>query len=298
MNINVIKNMKIFIIISLVIIGAGLLVSIFAGFNSGIDFTGGTLIQIEFGKKIAVNELREITDTVDKGASIVHTGDERTQVIIRTSKSLDNEERLDFFNLFKEKYQLSDEALVNQRKFEAAIGNETKIKALLSVVIATIGMLIYISFRFEFKFGVAAIIALIHDVLIGLSVYALLRIPINSSFIAAMLTIVGYSINDTIVVFDRVRENTKLMRKENFSDIVNTSVSQTLRRSINTSVTTLLAIASLYVFGVESIKEFALPLIIGIIAGTYSSIFIASPVWYYLATKKGDINYYNPNKLK
>ena len=298
MNINVIKYMKIFIIISLVIIGVGLLTAIFLGFNSGIDFTGGTLIQIDFGKKIAVDEIREITDTIDKSASIVHTGDEQTEVIIRTAKSLDSEQRVEFFNLFKKKYQLTDEALVNQRKFEAAIGNETKIKALLSVIVATVGMLIYISIRFEFAFGIAAIIALIHDVLIGVSVYAILRIPINSSFIAAMLTIVGYSINDTIVVFDRVRENTKLMKKESFTNIVNASVSQTLKRSINTSITTLLAIGSLYIFGVEAIKEFALPLIIGIIAGTYSSIFIASPIWYYISTKKGDINNYNPNRLK
>ena len=298
MNFNVIKYMKIFIIISLVIIGAGLLTIIFAGFNPGIDFTGGTLIQIDFGKKMAVSELREITDNIDKNASIVHTGDEQTQIIIRTSKSLDNQERTDFFNLFKEKYRLSDNALMNQKKFEASIGSETRVRALASVIVATICMLIYISLRFEFKFGIAAIIALIHDVLIGLSVYAILRIPINSSFIAAMLTIVGYSINDTIVVFDRVRENIKLMRKESFADIVNASVSQTIKRSVNTSVTTLLAITSLYIVGVESIKEFALPLIIGIVAGTYSSIFIASPVWYYLTAKKGDINYYNPNKLK
>lgn len=298
MKINIIKNSKIFISISLVIILVGLITAIVLGFNQGIDFTGGTLIQIEFGEKKTVEEIREITNQIDKSASIVHTGDEHTQVIIKTSKSLNNEERLEFFDLFKSKYNLTDDALINQKKFEASIGGETKLKAVISVIIATLCMLIYISFRFEWKFGIASIVALIHDVLIGISFYAILRIPINSSFIAAMLTIVGYSINDTIVVFDRIRENIKVMRKEKFEDIINVSVSQTIKRSINTSVTTLLAIACLYIFGVEAIKEFALPLIIGVIAGTYSSIFIASPVWYFLTTRKSEINYYNPNIKK
>ncbi|QSX06329.1 protein translocase subunit SecF [Sedimentibacter sp. zth1] len=298
MKINVTKYMKMFITISLIIIFTGLLFVIFRGFNQGIDFTGGTLIQIDFGEKKSVDELREITDTLDKNASIVHAGDDRSQVIIRTSKSMENDERLEFFKLFKEKFNLSDEALINQKKFEPSIGGETQLKALVSVIIATIFMLIYISIRFEFRFGIAAIVALLHDVLISVAVYAIFKLPLNSSFIAAILTIVGYSINDTIVVFDRIRENVKGMRKATFEDIVNTSVGQTVRRSINTSITTLMAIAALYIFGVESIKDFALPLIIGVLAGTYSSIFIASPTWYFLSTRKSKVNRYNANKIK
>ncbi|MBZ4644832.1 MAG: protein-export rane protein SecF [Clostridia bacterium] len=149
----------------------------------------------------------------------------------------------------------------------------------MASLIASILMLIYITFRFEFKSGVAAVIAMIHDVLVMLTVYAVFRIPINTSFIAAILTILGYSINDTIIVFDRIRENRKYMKKEEFSNVVNKSIWQTMARSINTSLTTLLTITVLYILGVQSIKDFAFPLIVGIVSGTYSSIFIASPIW-------------------
>ena len=141
-------------------------------------------------------------------------------------------------------------------------------------------MLLYITYRFEFKFGVVATAALLHDVLIMLAVYAMLQIPINTSFIAAMLTIVGYSINATIVIFDRVRENRGLMKRNTpISELVNISITQTMARSINTSLTTLLTIGMIYILGVNAIKEFALPLIVGIVAGTYSSVLIAGPLW-------------------
>lgn len=298
MKLNIIKKFKIFSTISIVIIVLGLIFAATKGLNLGIDFTGGTLLQIEFGQKMTVEEIREIMDEIDTNASIVHAGENQTQIIIKSTIDMTNEERLNLFNKFKEKYNLNQEALINQRKFGPSMGDEIRNKAIISVIIATVGMLLYITYRFEFKFGIAAITALIHDVLIGLAVYSIFRIPVNSSFVAAMLTIVGYSINDTIVVFDRIRENIKLMRKETYENIVNKSISQTIIRSINTSVTTLLAITSLYIFGVEAIRDFALPLIVGVIAGTYSSIFIASPVWYLLTTRNGKVNYYNPNRSK
>jgi len=189
------------------------------------------------------------------------------------------------FNAFKEEYNLEEDAFIQAQTFGPAIGDEIRRKAIISILIAAIGMLLYITFRFELKFGISAIVALVHDVLIALAVYALLRIPVNSSFVAAILTIVGYSINDTIVVFDRIRENLDLMKKEKYDDIVNKSISQTIIRSINTSFTTLIAIVTLYILGVEAIKDFALPLIVGVLAGTYSSIFIASPVWSMLRKK-------------
>ncbi len=139
-------------------------------------------------------------------------------------------------------------------------------------------------------YGVSSIVALMHDVLVLLSIYAIFRVPVNSSFIAAVLTIVGYSINDTIVVFDRVRENVKRMEKASFVEIANTSLKQTITRSINTSLTTLLVIGSLYALGVESIKEFAFPLMAGVLVGTYSSIFVASPVWVLLKTAQKNKN--------
>ncbi len=282
---NFMSKRKIFFTMSIIIILIGIITTAVLGLNFGIDFTGGTLIQIDLGEKVSVKDIREITDEFDVNAEIIHAGDLKEQVIIKTTVDLNNAERLDIFNQFKEKYNLEDTALMQSEKFGAAIGSEIQTKALISVLIATIGMLLYITFRFEFKFGISAIIALVHDVLIALTVYAVLRIPVNSSFVAAILTIVGYSINDTIVVFDRIRENIKSMRKNNYEEIVNKSVSQTIVRSINTSFTTLLAIVTLYIFGVEAIKDFALPLIVGVIAGTYSSIFIASPVWFIFKSK-------------
>ena len=151
---------------------------------------------------------------------------------------------------------------------------------MVSLAVAAVGMLLYITYRFEFKFGVAATAALLHDVLVVLAVYAIMQIPINTSFIAAMLTIVGYSINATIVIFDRIRENRGLMKKgTSLAELVNVSITQTMARSVNTSLTTLFTIGMIYLMGVSAIKEFALPLIVGIIAGTYSSVLIAGPLW-------------------
>lgn len=276
---------KIFFTLSISIILIGMITAMVSGFNLGIDFTGGTLIQIDFGKEIPVEEVREITNQYDENASIIHAGENNREVIIKTTLDLEHNKRMEIFNQFKEQYNLEDDDFIQAQTFGPAIGDEIRKKALISVLIATLGMLLYITFRFEFKFGISAIIALAHDVFIALAVYSLLRIPLNSSFVAAILTIVGYSINDTIVVFDRIRENLKLMKKEKYEDIVNKSISQTITRSINTSFTTLLAIVTLYILGVEAIKDFALPLIVGVLAGTYSSIFVASPVWSILVKK-------------
>lgn len=295
---NIIKSRNIFFIISTLIIVAGLVMAAVNGLNVGIDFTGGTYMQIHLGETIPVDEIREITNEFDPNATIIHSGVDRESVIIRSTLDLNNAKRLEIFNIFAEKYNLEAETdLLGQGSFGPAIGREIQNKAFLSVIIATLGMLAYITFRFELKFGISAIVALIHDVLIALAVYSLLRIPVNSSFVAAMLTIVGYSINDSIVVFDRIRENLKIMNKDKYEDIVNKSVSQTIVRSINTSFTTLAAVVCLYIFGVDAIREFALPLIVGVIAGTYSSIFIASPIWHILKTRTSDVNNFNPNRV-
>lgn len=283
---NIIKSRKIFFAISLAIILIGLVTWGVKGLNRGIDFTGGTLVQIDFGKEVPVNELRMITDELDTNADIIHAGDGNHEVIIKTTKDLDNKERLAFFEKFATKYDLTeDDNLIQSQKFKPSIGKEIENSAKWSIFIATLCMLLYITVRFEFKFGVAAVVALVHDVLVALAVYAVLQIPITSSFIAAILTIVGYSINDTIVVFDRIRENRKYFKRNAQEELVNKSIAQTIVRSINTSATTLITILCLYIFGVEAIQDFALPLIVGVAVGTYSSIFIASPVWYMLTKK-------------
>ncbi|WMM26832.1 protein translocase subunit SecF [Tissierella sp. MB52-C2] len=282
---NIIKNRKIFAICSLAIIVIGLLMFFIKGFNYGIDFTGGTLIEINAGKYIPVDEVREITDEYDKNASILHGGENKSELIIKSTLDLSNNTVTEIVNKFAEKYNI-DRSSFQSEKFGPFMGKEIRNKALLSILIATILMLIYISWRFEFNFGLAAIIALVHDVLIMVAVYSIFRIPVNSSFIAAILTILGYSINDTIVIFDRIREESKLYPKESVGNLVNNSIKKSLTRTINTSITTLIAVVVIYILGVEDIKVLALPLMIGIITGTYSSLFIASPIWYELKNRK------------
>ncbi|MDW7660386.1 MAG: protein translocase subunit SecF, partial [Bacillota bacterium] len=271
--------------ISGAVILVGLIIMLINGLNFGIDFTGGTMMQIDLGKTVEVSEIKDVIAEFDLNADIIHAGTESNEVIIKTKASLSNTERIEIFEVLKAEYGLADEAFRGAEQFGPAIGAEIRNRALLAVVIASVAMLLYISVRFETVFGLAAVIALIHDVLILLSVYAIFRISVNSSFIAAILTIVGYSINDTIVVFDRVRENVKREKGKSHFEVADMSISQTITRTINTSLTTLVVIGSLFVFGVSSIREFAFPLLAGVAVGTYSSIFIASPVWALLRHK-------------
>lgn len=274
------EKRKLWLCISGTIILLGLVFTLSTGLNLGIDFTGGTIIQIELGKVFSTEEIREITDGFDREAAITYAGEEKTQVQVKTKLDLSEGERTKIFNQFKDKYNLATEDLVSMQKVGPAIGSQLKKQAVISILAATLGMLLYITYRFEFKFGVAATTALLHDVLVVLAVYAVMQIPINTSFIAAMLTIVGYSINATIVIFDRIRENRSISKKgTSLGELVNLSITQTMARSINTFLTTLLTIGMIYILGVSAIKEFALPLIVGILAGTYSSVLIAGPLW-------------------
>lgn len=275
----IVSKYKIWFSISLAIMIVGLAVGLFAGLNLGIDFSGGTMMQLEIGRSFETDEVREALKSFDLSEEVIHAGSEKTDVIIRTKVSLDNDARTEIFNHLKEVFKLEDSAYKGTQQFGPSVGEEIKKRALSSILFASIGMLLYITLRFEVRFGVSSIIALLHDVLILLSIYAIFRVPVDTSFIAAVLTIVGYSINDTIVVFDRIRENIRFLKKNDYMAVAEMSVKQTLTRSINTSLTTLLVIGSLYFLGVESIKDFAFPLMAGVLTGTYSSIFIASPVW-------------------
>ncbi len=295
MKMDIIANRKKWFTVSAVIMLVGLLFALINGVNYGIDFTGGSLIEIQLHRTITPEEARLITDDFDADANIKFIGDEKTIVQIRSIEDFDSEKRVEIFNLFRDKYSLEENDFLRVEKFGPAIGEEIRNRAFLAIIISAVGMLIYITFRFEIYYGIAAIVALLHDVAILLAVYSILGIPINSPFVAAILTILGYSINDTIVVFDRVRENMRSIKKYNYAEVANKSISQTITRSINTSLTTLLTIVALYVIGVEQIREFALPLIAGILSGTYSSIFIASPVWVMLKERKRRKIGYNPN---
>ncbi len=282
---NILKSRKIFAILSIIIIIGGMGMLGFKNLNYGIDFTGGTLIQIKVGKFVPLEEAKEIVDQYDRHASILHGGSEKDELIIKSTSDFSNETISKIVSSFIDKYNMEKKDNFQSEKFEPYMGKEIRNKAFLSILIASILMLAYISWRFEPAFGVAAIIALIHDILIMLAFYTIFRVPVNSSFIVAILTTLGYSINDTIVIFDRIRENKKFYPKESIENLINNSINQSLNRTINTSITTFVAVLILYLMGVEDIKVLALPLMIGIVAGTYSSVFIASPLWYKIKSK-------------
>ena len=292
----IVENKKYFFIISALIILTGGVFTLIQGVELGIDFTGGTEIEVDMEQYVETAEIREVVDQYDPAASINHIGVDQHNIVIRTSEDLDSEDRRELYNELRERHNLTADQPLRVDQFGPSIGQEIQQRALLSILISAIGMLIYITFRFELSYGLASLTALMHDILILLSVYAVLNIPINNPFIAAVLTILGYSINDSIVVFDRVRENMPFLKKNNYADIGNTSIGQTLKRSIITSITTLLTIVALYILGVEQIRTFALPLIAGILSGTYSSIFIATPVWVMIKERQNAKNAYQGAK--
>jgi SecD/SecF fusion protein len=277
----VIEKTKVWFVMSAIIIIIGIGCMVYRGFNVGIDFDGGTKVVIQLKEGFNKDEIDTITKKYTD--DFVSNAVENSQYEIK-SGSLDGQKVSELVNELKLTYELGDEALVSQDEIGASIGNDLKKNSIIALGIAFIAMLIYIAIRFEIKFGIAALVALFHDVLLTISFYAIFNIPVNTPFIAAILTIIGYSINDTIVIFDRIRENNKTMRRKSETEIANVSVTQTMARSINTTLTTLFTIMAVDIF-VPSVREFATPLVIGIAAGAYSSIFIASPVWVILKKK-------------
>ena len=276
----IVEKTKIFFTISLIIIFIGMAFVVTKGLNLGIDFKGGTAITINMKQQFVKADVDTIIDKHAIGEYISKTVNDGKEIEI-TIKS-DALSAIETGAMIKEiKTQFKSSELLSQDTIGASIGSELKSKAITALILSMFFMLVYVGFRFEFKFGAAAIIALLHDILIVITVYAVLQIPVNATFIAAILTVVGYSINDTIVIFDRIRENQNIMRKASIEDMTNTSLTQTMARSINTVVTVLICIIAVYIF-VPSIRDLSLPLIFGIGIGCYSSIFIASPVWVLL----------------
>lgn len=278
------KHRWIYIAISIIVIVAGLISFFVSGLNVDIDFKGGTSIVFNTKSDSATKEEIEqiVKDNVDiKGSVVVQPSMEKPTEYTIKLQSLTTEESDKLVNALIEKY-VPDEENYNDysiSSFTAAYGRQLAGEAILALIVAILLMLIYITLRFEFLQGISAVIGLIHDSLVMLAVYSLFMVPVNSSFIAVILTILGYSINNTIVVFDRVRENRKYARKETTAEIVDKSLNGTLMRSVNTTITTLIMVVCLYIFGGTSIKEFSFPLIIGLVGGAYSSLFIVAPVW-------------------
>ncbi len=287
---NFIGRSKIWFTISAIVILAGVAgYFIQGGFNFGIDFLGGTLIEVEFEQEIGSSEIREVLEREGYGSSVIQSSsdnliqqDVSNKYIIRIKaeeigKPISIDEKSEILDALDEDIGINPQ-LLQDRTVNPGFGSILIRNALIAMAISLAGILIYVWIRFEFRFGVAAIVTLAHDVLVTLGIYAILNREINTSTIAALLTIIGYSLNDTIVVFDRIRENTPQAKKIGYGSVVNNSVNQTLTRSINTSITTLFPIVLLLILGTASLKDFALALTIGIISGAYSSIFFASPI--------------------
>jgi len=281
-NFDFIGKSKILIIISLVMIIAGIAgYFIQGGFNLGIDFLGGSLMEVEFTRDVDVAEVRSVMNDIGFGNAILQRT-ESNRFIIRTKAKelgvpISTEEKNEILDSLNEKIGTTG-TLLQDRIVDPFFGKQITKNAFKAIGISFVGILIYVWIRFELRFGAAAILALVHDVLVTLGVYAILNREINTSTIAAILTIIGYSINDTIVVFDRIRENTPMTGKLGYTKVVNDSINVTLSRSINTSFTTLIPIILLLILGTTALKDFALALTVGIVTGTYSSMFIASPI--------------------
>ncbi len=282
-NVKFMERRKIFYIVTLALIVIMLLIGFIRGFNMGIDFTGGTLIQIEMGEQVQTADVQEVLSASGITGSITHAGEGNTQIIVKTADSIDSEARTSLVSALGDKFGIGDDAVLSVENIGPSVGETIKSGAFKAVTIALILMLIYIAVRFMWKYGIAAILALANTVLLLIGFYGAFGIQINSPFIAAVLTILGYGINDTIVIFDRIRENTDNSAKRNangLSPLVDESIRQTVGRSLMTSVTTIVVMIPLLILGGETIQSFILPLLVGVIASTCSSIFIATSLWY------------------
>ncbi|MGM0508528.1 MAG: protein translocase subunit SecF [Fusobacteriota bacterium] len=283
MKLDIIKNQKIFLGISIFVIAIAVFSMAFKNLNYGIDFTGGSLFQLKFENNVELEDLNGVLDEISKeynevGYRKVQISEGNTAFIRTAPMSEESKKGM----LLEIENQYNKFEIMKSEKVGATIGKELKWKAINALLIAGLLIVLYITFRFELKFAIAALIALFHDVIIAVGLIALIGLEVNTPFIAAVLTILGYSINDTIVVFDRIRENVKNKPESSLKDVINYSIGQVFQRSINTSVTTLLAIIALLIFGGATIQTIVMTLLIGVLAGTYSSIFVASPAIYIL----------------
>ncbi|MBT5551624.1 MAG: protein translocase subunit SecF [Nitrospina sp.] len=261
----------------LILIGLGSMV-MSGGLKYGIDFAGGTLVQLQFKTPPDIEVIRDGLKTIALGESTIQEFGSKRDILIRVQRS---EEKLEAVgskirNSLSDKFNTADITIERVEMVGPKVGRDLREKALLSILYAIIGIVIYISWRFELQYAIAAIIALIHDVLVTMGAFSLFDKEFTLVIVAAFLTIIGYSLNDTIVVFDRIRENLRRKGKNTLSQTINASINQTLSRTLLTSGTTMLVVLSLFLFGGEIIHDFSFALLVGVLVGTYSSIFIAS----------------------
>ena len=286
MKFSIVKRYKIFfaITITFLIIGLGSL--IVKGFNMGIDFTGGSIMDLQFHKTVSVAEVRDVLKERDLGNAIIQLESSDSAVtsakgvLIRTGVISDEQRQQVMADL---KSKLGDFDIQRVENVGATIGGELIQQAVLAIVLSWVLMIAYITIRFEFRFALAAIIALIIDVTVTLSYFSLFHVEMDSSFVAALLTVVGYSVNGTIVIFDRIRENLKIHRRsESMTEMVDNSIWQTMGRSIYTVGTSLFAVVSIFLWGGETIRNFAFAMLVGFSSGAYTSTLLAGPLWMLL----------------
>ena len=267
------------IAISLILMIASLGLIATKGLNLSVDFTGGLVLQVEFTSPVQVADIRSSLSSIGQGQAIIQAYD-NNEVLIRFQAEDEDVRRQVLDTLKKDFGELK---ILKIDKVGPVVGKELRNQAFIALGLALAGILIYMAFRFKFRFGVAAVLSLVHDSILMLGMYSLTGKEVSVAFIAAILTVVGYSLNDSIVVLDRVRENWASVRTKGVVELVDMSINQTLARTINTSVTTLLPVIAMYIFGGEVISNFAFAFLVGIIVGTYSSVYVASGIvaeWY------------------
>ncbi len=279
-NVDFVSRKRIAIICSLVaaLIGIGSLV-VKGGPLYGIDFSGGTLVQVRFDQAPDVGEIRKALGEAGLGSSVIQSlGEDKVAIRLKSQEGQADSVSDDLFGILVNQFGQERVSLELVEMVGPQVGADMRRKGMLSILYAMVGILIYVTFRFQFRFALGAIAALVHDIMITVGVFSLFNKEFSLPVIAALLTIIGYSLNDTIVVYDRIRENIRRMPKEKLAVVVNNSINQTLSRTILTSGTTLLVVGCLFVLGGEVIHDFSFALIVGVMVGTYSSIYIASPI--------------------
>jgi len=283
--------------IAVLILSFGLIFT--KGFNLGVDFAGGTLIQVKYEGKAPIEKIRKAigVDEAYKSASVTFFGsDEEVVIRTRVSSSVLGEDVGKKVNLLLRETGKAEVRRVDM--IGAKVGSELRSKGLTAMVIALVGILLYVSFRFEWRFAVASVMALVHDITIAMGMIVLFQVEVNLDILAALLTILGYSLNDTIIVFDRIREGIHTIKNPDLSDIIDESVTRTLSRTTLTSLTTFFVVLTLFAFGGEIIHGFAFTLLVGVIVGTYSSIFVASPILMWLGFSVSDYRLAEAAKAK
>ncbi len=294
-NIDFLGKRKILVYISIALMVGGLLVTFIEGIDYGIDFEGGTEVAIEMSKPIEADQLRSIVSSTGLSGVEIKSFGEENDYLIRI-KEAENAPTL-ITQAIKKAYPDQNVNILKVDKIGPKIGSELRTQAFWAVLLAVIAMLMYIAFRFEFIFGIGAIVALVHDVIITFTIavtlnkLGILTLEVDQSILAAMLTVVGYSVNDTVIIFDRIRENKERHKGMNFIKLANLSINETLSRTVNTVGTTLLALLALFFLGGPVLQGFAFIMILGILLGTYSSVYVASAfvIWYMEKVKKIDL---------